>query len=101
MSEDATPSFREQTMNRLAEERGNRVEEPAPENVKGTAPEVIEDEPIGTPEHDTEDPMSSKLKPWKTKSNLWMKMNHLRRHPMKSNTIGSSGIRTCSPNIPS
>lgn len=55
MSEDATPSFREQTMNRLAEERGNRVEEPAPENVQGTAPEVIEDEPIGTPEHDTEE----------------------------------------------
>ena len=31
------------------------MEEPAPENVQGTAPEVIEDEPIGTPEHDTEE----------------------------------------------
>ena len=55
MSEDATPSFREQTMSRLAEERGSRVEEPAPENVQGTAPEVIEDEPIGTPELATEE----------------------------------------------
>lgn len=55
MSEDVTPSFREQTMSRLAEERGNRVEEPAPENVQGTAPEAIEDEPIGTPELATEE----------------------------------------------
>ena len=52
--ESVQPSFREQTMSRLADERGQRVEEPAPENVQGTAPEIIEDE-VGTPEPEVTD----------------------------------------------
>ena len=57
MSEESVqPSFREQTLNRLAEERGARVEEPAPEYVQGTAPEELDDAVIeepGTPELDS------------------------------------------------
>ena len=51
MSEmDGTPSFRDQAMARMAQERDEAPPQPAPENVEGTAPEVIDDEPIGTPE---------------------------------------------------
>lgn len=59
MSEESVqPSFREQAMTRLAEERGARVEQPAPENVQGTAPEEIDDAVIeepGTPESESTD----------------------------------------------
>lgn len=51
MSEmDGTPNFREAAMARMAQERSEAPAQPAPEHVEGTAPEVIDDEPIGTPE---------------------------------------------------